>query len=264
MPKLSNNKMIKIFTILLTLLLVAKLLSLAAWWYLPSEGVELNAKKSYKAKYQRVDYKNMLIRLKIVEKPKEITTYSINSLLLKGLYGSRYSGFAIVAKKSAPKTTIVEVGEVYAGYKLKELFMDHVVFTKDSKEYMLSLPKSKNKVSKSFIKRVSLSDDGVKSVTKQEIQKYSKNPSQIWRDISIAPYKENGKIIGFKVGRISANSKMAQLGLRVGDILIRANNIELTSFNDAIELYKDIDNIDTLALVVLRGNQEKEIIYEIR
>jgi len=262
MPKLSNSKIIKSFTILLTLLLIAKLISLGAWWYLPSDGVELNTQKSYKAKYQRVDFRNMLIALKVVQK-QEAPTSSINSLLLKGLYGSRFKGFVIVAKKSSPITTIVGVGEVYAGYKLKELFLDHVVFTKDSKDYVLSLIVPSKKHSKSFIRRVEKDDYSSKQVTKQDIHSYSKNPSQIWKDISIAPYKENGKITGFRVGRISPNSKMAALGLRVGDILIRANNIELTSFNDAIKLYKDIDKIDTLALVVLRNNQEKEIIYEI-
>ena len=44
--------------------------------------------------------------------------------------------------------------------------------------------------------------------------------------------------------RIKPNSKMAQLGLKKGDIMIRANNIKLTSFNDAIKLYKKIDKID--------------------
>jgi len=272
MQKLSNTKLLSVVSLLLILLLVAKLISVAIWWYLPSEGVELNAKKSYQAKYQRVYFSNMLVYSKVPDKrqaePKtQTTSYSINSLILKGLYGSRLNGFAIVAKKSAAKkTTIVAVGEEYAGYKLKEIELSQVIFTKARKDYVLVLEKSDNKNFSKSVKRVKhkmSSQDDEHIVTKQDIKKYSNNPSQIWKDIAIAPLKRNGKIEGFKINRIKAGSKMAELGLKKGDIIIRANNVKLSSFNDALKLYKDIDNIDTISLVVLRNNQEREIIYEI-
>ena len=271
MQKLSNTKLLSVISLLLVLLLVAKLISVALWWYLPSEGVELNAKKSYQAKYQRVQFSNMLIYSKVPQKEEtakvQTTAYSINSLILKGLYGSRFSGFAIVAKKIAPKkTTIVAVGEEYAGYKLKEIELSQVIFTKSSKDYILALEKSDNKKFSKAVKRVkrdSVLQEDEHIVTKQDIKRYSNNPSQIWKDISIAPLKRNGKIEGFKINRIKAGSKMAELGLKRGDVIIRANNVKLSSFNDALKLYKDIDKIETISLVVLRNNQEKEIIYEI-
>ena len=277
MQKLSNKKLLSIATRLLVLALIAKVISLVVWWYLPSEGVELNAKKSYLAQYQRVDFRNMLVKAKVTEAPSadsknttSSTAYSINSLVLKGLYGSQFSGYAIVAKKSAlKKTEIVGVGEVYAGYKLKEIAIDHVIFTKNSKDFILELQKSKGKFA-SAITRVNSSqtqeDDAEiseKVVTRSDIKYYSKNPSKIWKDIAISPLKKNGKIEGFKVTRIKKGSKMAQLGLRKGDIMIRANNVKLTSFNDALKLYKNIDKLDTIEIIVLRNNEEKEIIYEI-
>jgi len=274
MQNLSNTKLLPVLVKLFVLLLVAKIIGLIVWWYLPSESVELNAKKSYQAKYQRVDFKNMLVREKVVQETKtqeqaSDTAFSINSLILKGLYGRKFSGFAIVAKKSSPKkTTILSVGEVYAGYKLKEIALQKVYFTKGGKEYALALPKTSQK---SYIKHARRSQHSVnandteseKTVTKQDIKYYSSNPSRIWKDIAIAPVKRGRKIVGFKINRIKRGSKMATLGLQKGDIMIRANNIPLTSFNDAINLYKKIDTIDTIAIVVLRNNEEKEIIYEI-
>ena len=123
MKKLSSTSLLLVVTRLLILLLVAKFISLRVWWYLPSEGIELNAKKSYQAKYQRVDFRNMLTRAKVKQTTEKVKpTYRINSLILKGLYGSRFNGFAIVAEKSYPTmTTIVSVGEVYMGYKLKAI-----------------------------------------------------------------------------------------------------------------------------------------------
>lgn len=269
MQNLSNLKLLRIITLLLALLLLAKVISIIVWWYLPDEGIELNAQKSYRAQYQRVDFKNMLIKSKVIQaqKTNEVSTiaYSINSLVLKGLYGSSFNGFAIVAKKSAPKrTTIVSVGEVYAGYKLKKIELSQVIFTKSTKDYVLVLEnKIATKIAKKPRGEYIAAENTQRSVSKADIKNYSDDPSKIWKDIAISPFKKGGKIVGFKVNRIKPGSKMADLGLKKGDLIIRANNIELTSFKDALNLYKKIDKIGTISLVVLRNNQEREIIYEI-
>lgn len=270
MIKLSNSKIISIVSTLLALLLIAKLISLSLWWYLPTEGVELNVKKSYQAKYQRVDFKNMLIKstapvVEKVEKKASIAT-SINNLVLKGLYGNKINGYAILAKKaSLKKTTIVGIGEVYEGYKLQEIELKRVIFTKNSKEYVLELGEKSKASSKSSISRVKKSNVDAPSheVSKKDINYYSKNPAQIWKEIAISEVKKNGKIDGFRVNRIKKNSKMAELGLKKGDVIIKANNIVLKSYKDAIKLYQNIKNIDAIELVIIRDNQEKEIIYEI-
>ena len=273
MQKLSNTKLIATVGKLLVLLLIAKIISLIVWWYLPSEGVELNAKKSYQAKYQRVQFSNMLVYSKVVDAPvvkkDKSKAYSINSLVLKGLYGSQFHGFAILAKKASPKKTeIIEVGESYQGYKLKEIGLNQVIFTKAGKEYVLALDEGKNKlnavVKKVNKKSTASESDDEKQVTREDIRRYSKNPSQIWKDIAIGPLKKGGKIVGFKIKRIKKDSKMATLGLKKGDVITKANNIKLTSFNDALNLYKKIDTIDTIALTIERNHQEREIIYEIR
>jgi type II secretion system protein C len=267
MQKLSNTKFIAVVSKLLILLLIAKVISLVLWWYLPSEGVELNAKKSYQAKYQRVNFSNMLIYSKVPDAaPTRTKAYNINNLILKGLYGSRHNGFAIIAKKASPnQTTIVAVGEVYEGYKLKEIDLNQVIFTKASKDYVLSLAESKSsKLSNAITPVQTTGDESQKQVTRGEIQHYVSNPSQIWKEIAIQPLNRGGKLVGFEIRRVKPNSKMASLGLQKGDIITKANNIRLSSVNDAIKLYKDIDKIDTLALTIERNQEEREIIYEIR
>ncbi len=274
MQNLSNTKLLAVLVKLFVLLLIAKLIALLLWWYLPSDGVELNAKHSYQAKYQRVDFKNMLIKAKVVQATKKESSlagdaFSIDSLMLKGLYGSKSYGFAIVAKKSSPRNvTIVSVGENYAGYKLKEIAAQKVFFTKDGKDYTLAFPKSTQKNSTQPLiithnRHYNPSDEGERVVTREDIKYYARNPSRIWKDIAINPVRRNKRIFGFKISRIKRGSKMATLGLKKGDIMIRANNIELNSFNNAMNLYKKINSIKTIAIVVLRNNEEKEIIYDI-
>jgi len=268
MKKLSKNTLLKTFLVLLVLLLITKTLSLALWWYLPSDGVNFKEKKNYNSKYVRVDFKNMISSpstQKVVTPKKEILTsdgISITNMLLKGLYGQGESGFAIVALKSTVQNTVlVSIGDIFEGYKLKEIRRTSVIFTKYAKEYVLNMKQDVQTKKKNinYVKPVNTSSD-FKNVSRNDIQLYAKNPDKIWKDISIVPMKNHQ---GFKITRVRRGSKMDALGLHKGDIMIRANNADLKSYKDAINLYKHINTMDVLELVVLRNNQEKEFIYEI-
>lgn len=270
MSKLSNSALLKIFTKLLILLALAKAISLAFWWYLPSDGVELNIKENYQPKYQRVDFKNMLasgVVAAVVQKVQTADTsnsINITNMILKGLYGNATQGYAIVSLKSnAKKTTIIALGEKFSGYTLKEILIDSAIFTKGSKEYILSLEKpKKSRSSITKVSKVPQSSDST-AIARSDITYYSKHPKDIWKDISITEVKEHGKIKGFKIIKIRANSKFASLGLKRGDVIIRANNIVLKSYRDALNIYRNIGKIETMQIVVMRNNQEVELVYEI-
>lgn len=266
MQKLSKTDFMMVLGRLLLLLLFAKLISLALWWYLPSEGVELDTKTSYQPSYQRVSFANMLTPKRAQTQEvagTKTSALSMNNFLLKGVYGSRYSGYAIIAKKSSPNDTeIVAVDEIYEGYILKEIALSEVIFSKENKEYTLRLQEitPSNYVTPAF----ESSQEGVKEVMRSDIATYSKDPSLIWKDIGIEEMKEGNKLIGFRVTRVKRGSKMETLGLKKDDLIIKANNIELTSIAEVLKLYKDIDKMESLALTILRNNQEQEIVYEIR
>ena len=275
MIKISNLTLLNILTKLLIIIVVTKSIALGVWWYLPSDGVELSIAKNYKPKYQRVDFKNMIETI-VVKKEivKEVVAPGINitNMILKGLYGNSSKGFAIVALKSKPRvTTLVGIGEEFSGYILKSIQLKSVTFIKNNKEYTLNLEEIDKKSSitrvqkskKIVSKAISNSVDTQKDVSRNDISFYAKNPKQIWRDISIVEVKKAGKIYGFKIRKIKPNSKFASLGLKKGDIIIKANNVDLKSYRDAIQIYKHIDKIDTVQIVVLRNNQEMEFTYEI-
>ena len=270
MIKLFNSTFISVFTKLLLLLVIAKALSLSLWWYLPSDGVELYIKENYQPKYQRVNFKNMIkVKVKEIIKPKKIEVdsgISITSMILKGLYGKKDKGFIIVAMKSSPrKTTMVGVGEEYQGYTLKAIFSKSATLHKNGSDFILSLEILKNSSAITRVrKRASAIDvETPSSVSRSDIAYYAKNPKQIWRDISIREVKKGKKIQGFKVTRINPNSRFASLGLQRGDLIVKANNIKLQSYREALQIYKNIDKLDTIQIVVMRNNQEVELVYEI-
>ncbi len=277
MIKLSNSVLMGVVSRLLVLLVVAKALTLALWWYLPSDGVELKIKHNYQPKYQRVHFKNMInnpTQTFKKEERKSIATQSaqgisITNMILKGLYGTESRAFVIVAMKSSPKKTeIIGIGEVFKGYRLKSITYNSAVFEKNSKDYILTLDKSvrknnsKSSKSKGAARRASASENSV-GVSRKDISYFAKNPKQIWRDISIKEVRDGKKILGFKVTKIKKKSKFASLGLQKGDLITKANNVKLESYKDALSLYKNIDKLDAIQIVVLRDNQEVELVYDL-
>ena len=274
----SNPALMRFVRNLLILILVAKAISLAMLWYFQSEGVHYHPNNSKRPEYKRYNANNII---KPTQKPdirqatepttqeeKELAAYgpNISNMVLKGLFKRKGGGLVIIALKSRPNDSeVISIGEVFQGYTLSKILENGAVFSKNSQNYSLYFseeqqndrysPKSKSKVIED--------DGGIKQVAKTDIIHYAKNVKQIWKDIGIVEVKKNGKITGFKVTRIKKNSPFAQLGLRKGDIIIKANNKSMTSYKDAIAIYKGIDKLEALELVVLRNNQETEINYEI-
>lgn len=270
MKKISNSSLIEIFTKLLILIFIAKGIGFGLWWYLPNESVELQVKNNFTQSYKRINFTSMINQdkgqVKVAKVKQSSSEVSITNMLLKGLYGTKTKGYIIVAMKSnVKKTSIVGVGEVYQGYTLKSLTRYSAVFAKNSRSYILELKKmKKSKYVRPVKKSKSMSIPGAPNlVSKKDIKYYSKNPKQIWKDISISEVKDGKKIKGFRVNRIKAGSKFASLGLKKGDLIIKANNVRLESYRDAINIYKNINKLDAIEIVLLRNNQEVELVYEI-
>jgi len=268
MLKISSSSLISIANKLLIIFLIAKGLSLVALWYLPNDGVELNLQKNYQPLYQRVDFKNMLINQDKTSQQStiKIQDTSMSNMILKGLYGTKTKGFIIIAMKSnSKKTSIIGIGELYQGFKLIKIKPKSAVFIKDSKKYILELKKIKKGSIITKIKPKVLKEKLTKPIliSKTEIANYVANPTQMWKEISISEVKNGKKLKGFKVNSIVKNSRFATLGLKKGDIIIKANNIALKSYNDVMSIYNNISKLKILQIVLLRENKEKELIYEI-
>jgi len=267
MKKISNSTMISVITKLFILLIIAKSIALGFYLYLPDQGQELKLKTSYQPQYQRVDFKNMLssqIRTnKPTSSPKKSSGAKISNMILKGLYGSKTNGFIIVAMKKAPKkTTILSIGEIFQGYKLKRIGKNSAVFIKNNKEYVLSFKKVDIKSNITKVKNTSNGNND-KSISRKDIKYYAKNTKQMMKDISIREIKDGKNLKGFKVMKIRKNSKMASLGLKKGDLITAVNNTKLKSYQDAFKIYGDIDELDFIQLVIIRNNEEMELEYEI-
>ena len=288
MNLLSKKSLLNMIVKLLSILIFLKVLSLGALWFLPSQGVSVAKSMSVTPVYHRFNVENILhkpkkeVKQALVQNTTTVESLGdgeeiiegekISNMILKGVYKKKKGSLAIVALKSnAKKSEVIGVGEIFSGYKLIQVHKTAVVFVKGGQNYILSMEKKKTAQANSIRRKpknepkqtVNYDSDEPLPVQRKDIEHYAKNFKQIWKDISIKELKEGGKLKGFKVTRIKKGTVFERLGLRKNDVIIKANNKVIKTYNDAIQIYKNIDKLDAISIVVLRDNQEKEIIYEI-
>ncbi len=198
-------------------------------------------------------------------------------------------GFVTINERGSRGTTILSAGENYKTMKLLKVFPKYALFFENDTEYKVEL----NSVAVAGQKTASQTQDQPKQtqvakpqpapvqvekapvekiqqvgnktvVTKDLLETYTKNSDKIWRDISIKENLVNGKIDGFTINKIRRGSNFEKLGIRSGDILLAINNTPLKSYDDAMNIYKKIGNMQSLNMKILRGNETMELGYEIK
>jgi len=257
--------MVPFFTRIVLVIIIGKVLGLILLWSLPNEGVDFYEEKRMLPPYHIYKLGVFIDSTKVkkgAKQEKEKIQSGINTMILKGLYRKKKTGYIIISMKAAPKKTeILGIGESYGGYTLVEIKPSSAVLEKGSKHYIIELPTDKLVTLRK--KHAPFIEGQPYKMSRAEIQEYAKNFGQILEDINIIEVKNRGKLKGFKITRIRPNTPFSYLGLQKGDIIIKVNNEPLKSYADALNIYQNIDDIKEIELIVMRNNKEKELRYEI-
>ena len=264
----SKELLMGLLTRLVAIMIAAKALALALLWLLPGEGVDMTRSASVQPAYHRYGLDAMLSAGPAAEGPAATTAAAhtrITDLILKGLYGKERKGFVIIALKTQPEATeVVTIGEAFHGYTLISIHPQSALFEYRGTEYSVMIDTAEI-AAEPF--EAPAADTGAAEapaqVSREQINSYTKDLNRVWQDIGIREVKNGQKIEGFRVIRIRPGSPFADLGLQRGDVIVKANNKQLDSYAAAMEVYEQIDRLQALELIILRNNQEKELVYEI-
>jgi len=273
-----------IFKGLLALLIL--LLSIKLLWFaveviwLPSSGMEHTEEKGGKALYYRVKLTPNEAPAPERLKPTRSTKPqgSIKDIELLAIYNA--SDVTVITVSYKRKTKVLSRGEEINGFMLEGAGSNFATFSKRSKTYKLNLIKSKKgDKSASKIKRSSAISPSESSSSKAEgeivdagdhrivdkslVEHYAKNMEEITKNIGIVEQKVGKDLKGFRVTFVRKNSHFSKLGLRRGDVIKSINGQEITSYNVAMDVYKNINKMDALSITITRGKEEMELEYEI-
>lgn len=276
------NTIIRLLFPFIVIAVVAYGISVAFYIYLPKSQDNKITQDSYTLEYNRYSIKNYFEQTKeetIEKKPKKVEKKEyqlLSNINIQAIYAMENNGgFVIISEKGSSATHMLSISDQFKNYTLKEIYPSYVIFEKGSKEYKLTLISDEEKSKTNYIKEPSVSKKALQEkvvekndssfvVEKKLLNSYTSNISKIWKEVKIKEVMKNGKIDGFKIQRISKNSVLNKLGLQKNDILKSVNNIELKSYADAFKIYKQINQIKNLNMIVQRDNQEVEINYELK
>jgi len=285
MKHLFKQESLKKLIDILLLLLIVKLLWFAVGiLWLPSSGVN-NAKE--------IGAKPLYYRAKLTPNKAAVPTKktpvatakreeSMAGILLLAVYSA--SDATVVTVEHNKKTKVLTKGDSINGFILESAGNNFAKFSKNSKTYKISLLKGKGNKDSS-IKDISDTNSsspemkssealsrpegeivdagGVKIIDKSLLDHYAKNMDDIYKDIGIAESKKGKDIDGFKITFVRKDSHFAKLGVKRGDILKSINGQEINSYNVAFDIYKNIQSVQNLTLVIERDKEEVELEYEI-
>ena len=275
---ISFYSMIKHLIPYVIVVFIAYILSNVLFFILPKHSIEIDQKHKIALEYRKFNIKQSLqeivVKEKKVIKVKKQEYKLLSNISLKAVYAMDEQNAWIIISDKTKNTHMLSLGESFKGYKLIRVYYNYVIFNKSNQEYKLELNDDK-KVSYTVTKTTPVVDprddetivvlDDKVSVQRAYLNSYINNFDKIWKDIAIKETKDKyGKIDGFKVTGIKPKSVFDKLGLKKGDIIKAVNNIELKSYNDAFSIYKKINKIKDLNILVLRNSREMELNYEIK
>jgi len=103
-----------------------------------------------------------------------------------------------------------------------------------------------------------------RSISRKEINRQTRNFSQLLSQARVVPHFSNGKADGFVISDIVPRSLFQQIGLRNGDIIRKVNQTVISSAAQAMQLYQSLQQASEIQLEVERAGQPQTINYHIQ
>jgi len=276
------NTMKKLIVLFIVVVLIKALWVMVEVLWLPASGVTHLEEKGNKALYYRVKLTpNEAPAPSIKRKETKLKPAgSIKDIKLLAIYNASDTTVITIQYKS--KTKVLAKGENINGFVLEGAGSDFALFSKNGKSYEVVLEKIKKRAQRdspvqATSQRKSNSQKSVSSVPEGDVtdagdhkiidkslfDHYAKNMDDIYKNIGIAEIKEGKKTKGFRISFVKKDSPFAKLGIQRNDIIKSVNGQSINSYNAAFGVYKNIQNVENLTLVIERGKEEMELEYEI-
>ncbi len=176
----------------------------------------------------------------------------------------------MIEEKKIKKQNLYRVGDSIQTAVLKEILREKVILTLNGKDEILAMEeiKSKKKGRSSRSKPSSKSSEKRKqrkqNIKRKDIDKALNNLPGLMKDISVRPHFVNGKPAGIKLTRVKVGSLFRKMGLRSSDIVTNIDGKEITSMEEAMELYGSLKSASNVSVDITRRGKPITINYDIR
>jgi hypothetical protein len=108
--------------------------------------------------------------------------------------------------------------------------------------------------------------NGIRVVSQNErivdrslVDKIMGDPIKFMKGSRFRPHRKDGKIVGFRLRRMSSKSPLSLLGAKRGDVINGINGIQLTSMDKALQAYQRLKSTDDLVFYITRRGKPMEL-----
>jgi general secretion pathway protein C len=120
------------------------------------------------------------------------------------------------------------------------------------------------KGSDQYANQITKKSDTEAEIDRSLVNELLADPTKFIRSVRVRPYRQGGKVTGYKLRRFRQDSPLALLGARTGDIIHAVNGVELTSVDKALGAYQNMRNANDLTFQVTRQGKPVELKVSIR
>jgi len=198
-----------------------------------------------------------------------------SDLMLLGTVSGGDSPLAVI--KSGKETEVYKVGDSLPGnLTLSSVKRDKAIVTSAAgKETVLELTVEKSnggktrgrtaaklRTSATSAKIIELGENSWQ-IPREEAEKARSNLNALLKTARMVPKIENGETVGFTIVNIQPGTFLDMLGLKVGDVLVQINQVELNSPEKALQIFQQVREANNLSLGLLRGGSRQTFEYTI-
>lgn len=103
--------------------------------------------------------------------------------------------------------------------------------------------------------------DGRWRISRSVADNARSNLNALMRTARVIPEVKNGATVGFKLVELQRGSLLEKIGLRVGDLLVEVNQVELNSPEKALQIFQQVREANNISLGLLRNGKPMTFEY---
>jgi type II secretory pathway component PulC len=89
------------------------------------------------------------------------------------------------------------------------------------------------------------------------------SPSWVVQSARVVPFIGSGRPSGFKLYAIRVGSVLAAIGVHNGDVILSINGMEISSVDNALEVYTKLHAVSSFQVAILRRGAHVDLQYEL-
>jgi len=237
-------------------------------------------KKGEKTKQTSVSQLHLFGEAKVESKTKKTQQASKApitrlNLTLRGVIasGSPTIAKAIIADSTGHENFYALGAKIPGGAVLEEIHASHVILKRNNRLETLQLPKEvpksqsfrgARKTTRSSTARVTSSANKDTGTLLREYRETLKtDPQQLMDLVRTQPYRENGKLVGYKVRPGKDRKLLRKFGLRSGDVVTAVNGVALDNPIKGLEILKDLSTASQVSVSIKRNGVAQNLSFQI-